>query len=170
MRLVRILLLTVMAIVVLLAAVFIAAGLMIPAERNFTNEIEINASADTVWQVVNDRSKYSEWQPNLTRVEIVDHRNWIEYPKDSPETLSFSVVKDERPQRMELEYSMGAAMNGKWRGDLTQSANGVKLRTEDGYVAKGWMTKILIAAFFNMDEFAKDWNNKLKQRAESLYR
>src|SRR2546422_206653 len=65
-RLVKIILLAFAAIIVLCGAAFVVAGLLIPAERSFTNEVEINAPAEVVWAVVNDRDKYTEWQANLT--------------------------------------------------------------------------------------------------------
>ena len=168
MRLVKVILLILVAIIVLCVGALIVAGLMVPSERSFANEIEINAPANTVWQVINDRNKYTEWQPNLDRVEIIDDKNWIEYPKDSPEPLQFSLAKDERPARMEFNYTMGNSFAGKWRGDISPTGNGVKLKTEDGYSIQSWLTKILIYLFFDMDKFAKDWNGKVKQRAESL--
>src|SRR5436190_17188798 len=170
MRLVKVILLSVAAIIVLCGAAFVVAGLLIPAERSFTNEVEINAPAEAVWAVVNDRDKYTEWQANLTRVDVVDDKNWVEYPKDSPEPLRFSQVTDQRPMRMEFNYSMGNSFGGKWRGEVSPTANGTKLRTEDSYSTQSWMTKILIYTFFDMDKFAKDWNGRLKQRAESLNR
>ena len=170
MRLLKILLLALIAIIVLCGAALTVAGLIIPAERSFTNEVEINAPAETVWQVVTDRSKYTEWQTNLTRIEVIDDKNWIEYPKDSPEPLRFSLAKDEQPERMEFNYTMGDSFGGKWHGEISRTTNGVRLKTEDSYAAKGWLTKIMIAAFFDMDSFAKDWNQRLKQRAESLNR
>ena len=145
---------------------FVAAGLLVPAERSFTNEIEINAPAEKVWQVVTDRAKFPEWQTNLTRIELIDNKNWIEYPKDSPEPLRFILAKDERPTRMEFAYRMGDSFDGKWTGDVTPTAGGMRLKTVDGYVAKGWMTKILIGTFFDLDKFAKDWNKRLKERVE----
>jgi hypothetical protein len=168
MRLLKVILLALFAIIVLCGGALIVAGLLIPAERSFANEVEINARAEAVWQVVNDRGKYTEWQPNLTRIEIIDDRNWVEYPKDSPEPLRFSLAKDERPSGMEFNYTMGESFRGKWHGEITETANGVRLKTQDSYSASDWLTKILIAAFFDMDGFAKDWNRRLKQRTENL--
>jgi len=170
MKIVKILLFAVMALILFVTTAFVAAGLLVPESRSFANEIEINAPADVVWQVINDRGKYTEWQTNLTKVDIVDDKNWVEYPKDSPEPLKFSLAKDERPNGMEFDYTIGASFAGKWTGELTQTSWGSKLKTVDSYSAKGWVTKILIYAFFDMKVFSRDWNNKLKQRAESLNR
>lgn len=151
-----------------LVAVFVVAGILIPAERSFTNSVEINQPADKIWEVVTDKSKYTEWQPKLTKVEVTDERNWLEYPKDSPEPLRFTLARDERPDGMSFNYKMGDSFIGAWQGRVTPTATGVQLETTDSYVAKGWVTKILIYLFFDLDAFAKDWNNKLKQRVERL--
>ena len=168
MRIVKILQLAVGLLIVLTAFCFLAAGLLIPVERSFTNEIEIKASAEKVWQVVTDRDKYTEWQTNLTKVEVIDDKSWIEYPRDSPEPLNFSVGKDDRPGSMAFEYTMGNSFEGTWHGYITKTTSGVHLETRDAYLAKGWITKILVYLFFDFDKFAKDWNGKLKQRVESL--
>ena len=168
MGIVKIILLAVFVVIALSAAAFIAGGLLIPAEQSFTNEIEIKAPAETVWRVINDRGKYTEWQTNLTRVETIDEWNWIEYPKDSPEPLKFSVGKDDRPRSMAFEYAMGNSFDGTWYGYITPTTSGIRLETHDAYIAKGWVIKILLYFFFDFDKFAKDWNQRLKQRAEGL--
>lgn len=156
------------AILLFLVAAFVAAGLMMPAERSFTNEVEINAPADKVWQVLTDRTRYAEWQNKIERVEAIDEKNWIEYAKDAPAPLRFSVVRDDRPQEMELHYAMGDSYEGRWTGEITPTATGVKLRTTDSTHAKDWFTKVFTGLFFDLDSFAKDWNSKLKQRVETV--
>lgn len=168
MRVIKYLLLATGLLVGLIVAAFIAAGLLIPAKQSFTNIVEINKPADKVWQVLTDKSKYTEWQTKLARVEVIDDRNWLEYPKDSPEPLRFALGTDDRPNSMSFVYKMGDSFAGEWNGRVTPTATGVRLETVDSYAAHGWVTKILIYLFFDLDAFAKDWNNKLKQRVETL--
>jgi uncharacterized membrane protein len=148
---------------------FVVAGIALSPEVSHINEVEIDTPAERVWQVAMDKSKYTEWQTNLERVEIVDDKNWVEYPKDFPEPLRFTLVKDDRPSNVEIKYTMGP-MEGFWKGSATPTATGVKLTTIDGYKANGWVAKIMLRTFFDLDTFAKDWNNKLKARAEELNR
>jgi uncharacterized protein YndB with AHSA1/START domain len=168
MRVLKILLAAVGVLVALVVIAAVAAGSLIPAERSFPNEIEIKAPAEKVWQVVTDRNRYTEWQPNLTRVEVIDDKSWIEYPKDSPEPLRFTLAKDERPSRMEFAYTMGDSFDGRWTGDITPTATGVRLKTVDSYAAKSRMMKILVGMFFDLDKFAKEWNSRLKERVEKI--
>lgn len=152
----------------LLVIAFLAAGLLMPAEKSFSNEIEINAPAETVWQVVTDKGRYTEWQSGIIKVNVIDEKNWVEHIKDSQEPLRFTLGADRRPESMEFNYSMGDSFHGHWKGDITPTVTGVRLKTTDGYRVDGWISKILIGTFFDLDSFAKDWNSKLKARVESL--
>ena len=167
MKVIKVLLIAGGALFAIVIFAIIAAGILIPAERSFTNTVEINKPAVKVWQVITDKGKFAEWQTNLERVEVTDDKNWVEYPKDSPAPLKFTVANDNRPNGMAFDYTMGDKFEGTWHGHATPTATGVHLETVDSYVAKGWMTKILIYLFFDFDKFAKDWNSKLKQRVET---
>jgi hypothetical protein len=168
MKIVKAVSLVILAFFGLIVLAFVAAGMLIPAEKSFTNSVEINAPATQVWQVLTDKQRYPEWQTKLARVEVIDDRNWIEYPKDAPEPLRFTLAKDERPWAMSFDYKMGDSFSGSWTGRLATTTSGVRLETIDSYAAKGWVTKILMYIFFDFDQFAKDWNTKLKQRVESF--
>ena len=170
MRILKKLLIAAAVVILVVTLAIVVAGFFVPAERSFTNEIDINAPPDKVWQVLTDKKRYTEWQTQLERVEITDDRHWIEYPKGAPEPLSFQLENDSRPSSMEFSYTMGDAVHGHWKGEMTSTGNGVRLRTIDSYKTNGWLTKLMMATFFDLDKFAKDWNSSLKQRVETLDR
>jgi uncharacterized membrane protein len=147
MRVLRFLLFIALSLLAVLIGMFVTAGLLTPDERNFVNEVEINAPAERVWHVITDKGKFTEWQDQLAKVEMVDEKTWVEYPKDSPEPLRFSLARDNRPSAMEFHYTMGDSFEGHWKGEITTSGSRVKVITTDGYKAKSWLTKILIYAF-----------------------
>lgn len=151
-----------------LAVAFAAGVMVIPAEKSFTNEVDIAATPEQVWQVIFDQKHYTEWQTSIVRVEIKDEKNWIEYSKDAPDPMHFTIVTDKRPAEAELHYIMGDDFNGHWHGTIQPVAGGVKLTTMDSYKVDGWFAKVLIGTLFDMDKVAKDWNSKLKTRVESL--
>lgn len=157
----------VLGLIALSLLAFVILGLALPNERNYVNEVEINAPADRVWAIILDKERYAEWQPNISKVERISETEWREYLKDSPQPLDFKVVKDERPRTMEFAMTMGEAYKGYWRGEILPTGNGVKLQTEDKMMLEGWLAKTMIPLFFDLDGFAKDWNSRLKTRAES---
>jgi len=168
MKILKTLLAIFVSLVLLAACGYIGCGLLVPDERVFSNQIEINASADVVWQVINDRSKYTEWQAGLTKVDIIDPNNWVEYPNGLPDPLFFKTRKDDRPSSMTFEYQIGNRFTGTWTGSIVPIANGVRLETRDSYVARDWLTKVMVYVTFDLDKFAKDWNGRLKDRSETI--
>src|SRR5690242_6813097 len=125
MKILKKLLIAAAVLVFLAVAAIVVAGFFIPSERSFVNEIDIDAPADRVWQVIGDRNKYPEWQTQLDRVEIIDDRTWIEHPRESADTLRFQVVRDDQPASMEMSYTMGTAIRGAWKGEMTPTPSGV---------------------------------------------
>lgn len=149
------------------AAAFVAAGIIIPNEKTVTQVTEINASAETVWTVLNDREKYPEWQDQLEKVEVKDEKRWTEVTPGGP--IEFVIDRSDEGRSMDISYSMGESFKGTWRGEL--SPRGDKqalLRTTDKTVVDGWFTKVMMAMFFDLEDFAREWNAKLKKRAEAI--
>lgn len=89
MRILKKLLIAAAVLVLVVALAIVIMGLFVPAERSFTNEIDINAPPDKVWQVLTDKKRYTEWQAQLDRVEITDDQHWVEYPKTYPSHCRF---------------------------------------------------------------------------------
>jgi len=168
MRAVRILLYATGSVVGLLIAAFLVSWLLIPAERSFDNQVDIDAPADEVWKVIKDRKGYAEWQSDIDRVDLVSDNAWIEYPRNSPEPLHFTLQEDNSPKHMIVEYAMGDSFSGRWRGEISERNGGVRLTTRDSYSSTGWLTKTMVFIFFDLDKFAKNWNQRLKQRVEDL--
>ncbi|MBK9154446.1 MAG: SRPBCC family protein [Chloracidobacterium sp.] len=150
------------------AVAILVAVLIIPAERSFVNEVVIDAPPEKVWAVINDRERFPEWQAKVKSVDTVDAKTWLEHIEGSADPLRFAVAVDERPRRMEFHYTMGDSFSGHWRGETVAEGPGTRLTTTDSYKAEGSLTKVLIYAFFDMENFAKDWNAQLKSRVESL--
>jgi uncharacterized protein YndB with AHSA1/START domain len=153
-------------LVVVIAVALTSAAIVIPKNKTFTQEIEINASREVIWKVLNDKANYPEWQDQLTRVEIRDSKNWIEYTKQS-DPIEFTEVASEEPVSLRLSYKMGPSYKGTWTGELRRIApDKTILRTTDTSEVDSVAVKIMMAVFFDIEDFAKDWNQKLKKRAE----
>ena len=168
MKLVKLLIKLAVGLIGFLAIVFVLAGILIPSERSFTLETEINASHETVWSVLTDREKYTEWQDKISGVEIKDDENWVEISKDAG-PIDFKYVKREKPTLLELSYSTPSGVNGEWRGELRSAGEGKTIvTTTDKSVVKSWIAKVFMSMFFDIEDFARDWNQKLKKRAEAV--
>ncbi|NNE98880.1 MAG: hypothetical protein HKN25_07655 [Pyrinomonadaceae bacterium] len=168
MKLSRILIAFVLGLVCLLGIGFVLGGVLIPAEKSFTQETEIDASAETVWKVLTEREKYTEWQDKLSAVKIIDENRWVEIVKDVG-PIDFYFVRKEKPKTLEIKYATPSGVDGQWLGEIKPVSYGrTVITTTDKSIVKSWIAKIFMSMFFDIEEFAKDWNQKLKARAESL--
>ena len=157
-------------VILLVVAVvaFASAALVVPKKKSFTQETEINVSRETVWKVLNDREKYTEWQDQLTKVEIKDDKHWSETTVDG-QILLFTLVSSEEPTGMRISYNIGENFKGAWSGELRRVApDKTIIRTTDSTEIDSVIMKVTVAIFFDIEDFAKEWNQKLKKRAESL--
>lgn len=164
------LLIKIVAVVVAIAALAIfAAVLLIPDKKSFTQETQINASREIVWEVLNDREKYTEWQDQLTGIEIRDDRHWTETTVDG-QLLEMTLVSAEEPSSMQLSYKIGESFKGAWHGELKEiSGDKTLIRTTDTTEIDSSIMKVTVSMFFDIEEFAKGWNQKLKERSESIH-
>ena len=155
-------------LVVIIVVAFAVAAIVIPKKKSFTQETEIEASREIVWKVLNDKEKYTEWQDQLKKVEIKDDKNWTETTTQD-QVLEMTLVSSEEPVSMRLSYKIGEDFRGAWSGELRRvSPTKTIIRTTDSTEIESVIMKVTVAMFFDIEDFAKDWNQKLKKRAESL--
>lgn len=160
---------TLIAVVVIVLAIgYLIMGYTLPDETTVKSEFDVAAPPEKVWQALTDREKYPEWAPNIVKVEIINDKQWREWPKDSESPLTFNTISEQPPGSMELSYAMGDFFEGHWKGEIKATPSGARVTTEDRMRAKTWATKIMMYPFFDLNDFVKTWNRKLKERAESL--
>lgn len=169
-RIVRFFLKAIGLLVAILVTAFLAAAVLIPANKSFTQVTEINASRETVWKVLTDRERYAEWQDQLTKIEIKNDKDWTETTKDG-QILEMTFVSKNKPSDLRLSYNIGESFKGAWKGELREiSTDKTIIRTTDSTEINSVVMKIMVAIFFDIEDFAKGWNQKLKKRAEALQR
>ncbi len=154
----------------LIVAGIAAIGFLVPAERSYANTVEINAPIEKVWQVITDKPRFPEWHPYMKKVEIKDDSHWIESSDDDTEPWKFSVVKDAKPDRLEIQFSVKDALSGKWVGDASATETGTRLKTVDSERIDNPLTRIITFLFIDRDKYAKGWNSSLKAQVEKLGR
>lgn len=148
--------------------VFLIAGILVPSERSCTQETIIDSSPEVIWSVLTDREKFPEWQKDLKSVKITGSNTWIGETKEAG-SIDFTVIRSEKPTSLDLKYSKGSWMQGGWSGRLKQIDNGkTVITTTDKTIAGNWPMKIMMSMFFNIGDFASDWNKSLKDRAEAI--
>ncbi|MBV9216111.1 MAG: SRPBCC family protein [Acidobacteria bacterium] len=146
-----------------------ATGLLVPAERTYTNSIEINAPPEKVWSVLLDKGRMAEWHPYIKKIKVLDDHHWQELSGDQDELpWEYAVVNDSRPSSVELSYGLKDQMSCKWVGQAIATANGTTLNTVNTERVTSSLTRLFMFLMVDRDKYAKGFNNALKARVESL--
>ena len=78
----------------------------------------INKDIHKVWDIVFAVEKYSEWRSDLSKTEIINEKQFIEYTKDGYAT-TFSITTIEPYKRWEFDME-NSNMSGHWIGVFTR--------------------------------------------------
>ena len=81
----------------------------------------INKDIHKVWDIVFAVEKYSEWRSDLSKTEIINEKQFIEYTKDGYAT-TFSITTIEPYKRWEFDME-NSNMSGHWIGVFTAKGN-----------------------------------------------
>lgn len=96
--------------------------------KAFEAEVTIQASADTIWQLLTNRAAYEQWDPDVTRIEgtIAAGQKVTVYTKISPDR-AFPVTVSEFVPGKRMVWSSGMPL-GLFKGartfTLTPQADG----------------------------------------------
>ena len=109
----------------------------------------INKDIHKVWDIVFAVEKYSEWRSDLSKTEIINEKQFIEYTKDGYAT-TFSITTIEPYKRWEFDME-NSNMSGHWIGVFTASH---ELTPKEQEI---WMLfdRVDVAELLARDAFAK---------------
>ncbi|WP_195267198.1 SRPBCC family protein [Eubacterium sp. 1001713B170207_170306_E7] len=82
-----------------------------------TKEIRFLCGAETLWGIVVNNEN-SAWRSDLSRIEILDGRRFVEYTKDGyPTTFTITAFEPNRRYAFEMENTN---MKGQWMGTFSE--------------------------------------------------
>ena len=121
----------------------------------------INDDIHKVWDIVFAVDKYSEWRSDLSKTEIINDKQFIEYTKDGYATI-FSITAVEPYKRWEFDMENGN-MKGHWTGVFTSNGNETVIEFSENVVAKKWFMKPFVKSYLKNQQarFINDLKKKL---------
>lgn len=136
-------------------------GLTLPAKQNFKASKKIVASPKEIWKVLNDWQGQKKWRDDLKKVEVIDDKNFLEYPKFGP-PIQFEVLKINEFQFMELKLSH-RSFSAIYQVQLIPKENSTLL--EESYVFNypSPMTRVFMPIFFDINDFSKKFLDNLEK-------
>ncbi|QQQ86861.1 MULTISPECIES: SRPBCC family protein [Peptostreptococcales] len=115
-----------------------------------------------VWDIVLDVGKYSIWRSDLSKVEIINDNQFIEYTKDGYAT-TFTVTILEPYKRWEFDME-NSNMKGHWIGVFNSKENKTQIDFTENVIPKKWIMKPFIKSYLKKQQM--QFINDLKKAIE----
>ncbi|MCI6401375.1 MAG: SRPBCC family protein [Oscillospiraceae bacterium] len=103
-----------------------------------------------VWDIVFAVDKYSIWRNDLSKTEIINDKQFIEYTKDGYAT-TFSTTNVEPYKRWEFDMENGN-MKGHWIGIFTAKGNETQIDFTENVTPKKWFIKPFVKTYLKKQQ------------------
>ena len=136
-----------------------SCGMLLSAVWNFEGGIKmavsninviINKDIHKVWNIVFAVEKYSEWRSDLSKTEIINEKQFIEYTKDGYAT-KFSITTIEPYKRWEFDME-NSNMSGHWIGVFTAKGNETQIDFTENVTPKKWIMKPFVKIYLKKQQ------------------
>lgn len=124
---------------------------------------EFNCTIETIWNIVTNNNNYS-WRSDLSKIEIVDEKHFIEYTKDNfPTYFTITSMQKFREYKFDIENKN---LKGKWIGLFKELPNGkVELDFTEEIQTNNFIMKLLAKQYLKSQQkrYFKDLENEINK-------
>lgn len=117
-----------------------------------TSNIKENIDSDIhkVWEIVLAVEKYNQWRSDLSKTEIINENQFIEYTKDGfPTTFTITVVEPYKRWEFDMENSN---MQGHWVGVFTALGNKTQIDFTENVIPKKLIMKPFVKSYLKKQQ------------------
>ncbi len=162
----KIALLILAAFVVLLALVLII-GAMLPRQHRVTRSITLARPAQEVYAVVRDFGAAASWRRDLDRVEVLDATHFREESKHGK--VNYEVVEDIPESKLVTRIvDRNLGYSGSWTYEFLPSGSGTRVRvTENGEVSNvffRFMSRFVFGQTKTLDDYLNSLGAKFGEK------
>lgn len=124
-------------------------------------KVFLDSDIKTVWLTVTSLDNYS-WRSDLSRIEVLNQKQFIEYSKDGFAT-TFTVTTVDLYKRWEFDMD-NENIKGHWIGIFTEKDNGTEIEFSEDVSAKKVIMKPLVKTFIKKQQklYIEDLKKALK--------
>ena len=124
----------------------------------------VNSDVKKVWDMVLDYENYT-WRSDLSRTEVVDENQFIEYTKDGYPT-TFTVTLTEPFKRWEFQME-NTNMKGHWTGIFTEKGDSTEIEFTEYAEAKRFYLKPFVKLYLKKQQkqFVYDLEKELMKKS-----
>ena len=107
------------------------------------------SNVHNAWNIVTSREKY-EWRSDLSRIEVINEKQFIEYTKDGyATTFTTTVVEPYKRWEFDMENSN---MKGHWTGIFTERDGQTEIDFTEEVTAKKYFMKPFIKTYLKKQQ------------------
>lgn len=106
-------------------------------------------SIQDVWNVATSLKKY-QWRSDLSKIEIINENQFIEYAKDGYAT-TFTITVSKPFKRWEFDME-NSNMKGHWSGSFTEKNGYTEIDFTEDVIAKKLIMKPFVKAFLKKQQ------------------
>ena len=110
----------------------------------------IPCEINKVWELVLGVENYGAWRSDLSKTEVINNRQFIEYTKDGYST-KFTVTLVEPYARWEFEME-NSNMTGHWTGVFTAKGSETEIDFTEQVKAKKWLLKPFVKSYLRKQQ------------------
>lgn len=121
----------------------------------------IKSDIDKVWEAVLAVEKYSTWRSDLSRTEIVNEDQFIEYTKEGYPT-TFTVTFSEPHKQWEFDME-NTNMKGHWKGIFNSKGDETEVDFTECVTVKKFFMKPFVKSYLKKQQaqFVRDLKSAL---------
>ncbi len=103
----------------------------------------------TVWNIVTSLGHY-QWRSDLSRIEVINEKQFIEYTKDGYAT-TFTITVSDPCRRWEFDME-NSNMKGHWTGIFTEKDGQTEIEFTEDVTAKKLIMKPFVKAYLKKQQ------------------
>lgn len=110
----------------------------------------IDCDVHKVWETVLAIEKYSQWRSDLSKTEVINEKQFIEYTKDGfPTTFTITVVEPYERWEFDMENSN---IKGHWTGIFTSKGNKTQIDFTECVTVKKIIMKPFVKSYLRKQQ------------------
>lgn len=121
-------------VVAIAGVVLFALGKNVPVEHEATGAIDVSASAQDAFALIDNIADQPSWNVGVTGVEMLPERNGLQTCRVRMGRNSFVLVRTKFDPPREIERTIAddrAMFSGTWRYNVTPNAGGCEVRLKE---------------------------------------
>lgn len=110
----------------------------------------IDSNIHKVWETVLAVDKYAQWRSDLSKTEVINEEQFIEYTKNGyPTTFTITVVEPHKRWEFDMENSN---MKGHWVGIFTSKDDKTEIDFTEQVTAKKFFMKPFVKSYLKKQQ------------------